>query len=174
MLPEKLQQSEPLNRIVWKKASELIANDYNPNVVIDSELRLLEFSILKQGWIQPILTTKNDVIIDGFHRHYLSKKSSALMDRYKGLVPCVELDLTESERMMLTIRINRAKGNHVAIKMHEIVSKLYQDHNCTKAEICQGIGATMEEVDLLLKENVFDALNIKEYNYSKAWVPLKK
>lgn len=91
------------------------------------------------------------------------------MKVYRGYVPVVILDLTEAQRMMLTVRINRAKGSHVSVRMHELVTSLKNDHGLSITEIAQGIGATVNEVELLLKENVFDALNVREVKYSKAW-----
>ena len=164
-----MYKNEPISKVEWIDVNELDANEYNPNVVLNKELSLLEFSILKNGWIQPILIDKNNVIIDGYHRYYLSKTSKKLGKVYERKAPCVRMDLDEAERMLLTIRINRAKGNHVAIKMHEIVRALIDEHQVTKEYICESIGAGIQEVDLLYKEGVFDALNIKEHKYSKAW-----
>jgi len=110
------------------------------------------------------------IVIEVFHRYSLavhSKKVRALTD---GLVPAV-LALSEPERKLLTIRINRAKGSHIAIKMHDVVTSLYEEHGIPKVEIARGIGATQGEVDLLLMEGVFQKLNIKDHQYSKAWYP---
>lgn len=65
----------PIDSIEWIDAELLTANDYNPNVVLRHEFRLLEHSLLKNGWIQPILVTQDNVIIDGFHRVTLAKTS---------------------------------------------------------------------------------------------------
>jgi len=161
--------NEPVSNVQWVDAQELNSNDYNPNVVLNQELKLLEFSILKNGWIQPVLVDKSMTIIDGFHRSYLSKNSKLLKEKYDGKVPVVQMNLTEPERMLLTIRINRAKGNHVSIKMADIVKSLIDKHNYSPAQIMEGIGCTKDEVDLLYKDGVFDHLNIKEHQYSKAW-----
>ena len=58
-------KDDPINNIEWRKASDLNANDYNPNMVFDQELKLLERSILSTGWVQPILVDADDNIIDG-------------------------------------------------------------------------------------------------------------
>jgi ParB-like chromosome segregation protein Spo0J len=162
-------KADPISNVQWRKAELLNANAYNPNVVLNQELKLLEFSILKNGWIQPVLITEDNVIIDGYHRSYLGKTSKAIQEKYDGHVPCVVMDITEAERKLLTIRINRAKGNHVAVKMHDIVKSLIDEHNYSPQQIMEGIGCTKQEVDLLYRDGVFDALNIKEHEYSKAW-----
>jgi ParB-like chromosome segregation protein Spo0J len=162
-------KEDPISNVQWVDAEKLNANDYNPNVVLNKELQLLELSVLKNGWIQPVLVNKDYTIIDGYHRSFLSRTSKALKEKYEGKVPCVVMDLTEPERMLLTIRINRAKGNHIAVKMHDIVKALIDKHEVSVDYICKSIGAGKDEVDLLYKDGVFDALNIKEHKYSKAW-----
>ena len=100
---------------------------------------------------------------------FLSKNSKKLLEKYDGKVPVVVMDINEPERMLLTIRINRAKGNHVSVLMHDIVTELIDKYNYTTEQIRDGIGCTKDEVTLLYRKGVFDALNIKEYKYSKAW-----
>ena len=163
--------NDPINRIEWREASSLNANDYNPNVVFTPELKLLEKSILKTGWVQPILITKEGTIIDGFHRHRLAQDSVKLKEKYKGKVPCAVMDINVVEAMIVTIRMNRAKGSHVAVKMSEIVRKLIDSMGVLPEELAQDIGATKAEIDLLYQDGVFKMKNIKDYKYSKAWVP---
>lgn len=161
----------PIDNVEWVSVDELVSNDYNPNVVLKQELSLLEFSILKNGWIQPILVTNTGIIIDGFHRFMLAKTSQKVSALTGGKVPVVRMDISEPERMMLTIRINRAKGNHVAIKMHEIIDSLVNKYGLNLNAIAEGIGATKAELQLLLQENVFKALDIPNHKYSYAWYP---
>ena len=47
--------NDPISKVTWINVDNLKSNNYNPNVVLNQELKLLEFSILKNGWIQPIL-----------------------------------------------------------------------------------------------------------------------
>jgi ParB-like chromosome segregation protein Spo0J len=163
--------ASPISNVEWVDVEKLSANDYNPNVVFNKELKLLEFSILRNGWIQPILVTQDYVVIDGFHRSSLARTSAKIKAKYNGLVPVVVMNLTEPERMLLTIRINRAKGSHIAIKMADIVKTLVNEHEIPVNEIAEEIGATKDEIDLLLMDNVFKALDIQNHKYSKAWYP---
>lgn len=162
---------DPIDDVQWLFASSLNANDYNPNVVYNTELRLLEYNIVKHGWIQPVLVSPQMVIIDGFHRWKLSVDSTEIKKRYGGKLPCVVLDLSEPECMLLTIRINRAKGQHAALRMSAIVQRLINNEGMAPEYIARGIGATMEEVNLLLADGVFKAKSIANYRYGKAWVP---
>jgi ParB-like chromosome segregation protein Spo0J len=162
---------EPISRIEWLPVEMLQANGYNPNVVLKTELELLEFSVLKTGWIQPILVSRDYVIIDGFHRWHLSLKSARLREKYRGEVPCCVLDVDLPEAMLMTVRINRAKGSHVAVRMHELVKQLVDDHAYDAQRIAQGIGAHKGEVELLYSEGVFAAKKTPDHKYSKAWKP---
>lgn len=164
----------PISKVTWINAQELNANDYNPNVVYNREMNLLKFSLLKQGWIQPILVTQSYEIIDGFHRATLAKQDKQVKDMTNGLVPVVIMDLTEPQRMLLTIRINRAKGSHIAVKMSDIIKTLVRDYGMSLDTIKKEIGATKDEVELLLMDNVFKQKGINEQTkYSKAWIPNK-
>ena len=48
--------------------------------------------------------------IDGFHRWTLSLRSERLKGKYNGDVPCCLLNTDLPEAMLMTVRINRAKG----------------------------------------------------------------
>lgn len=164
---------QPISNVQWVPVEKLQANDYNPNVVFSDEMKLLKYSIEKSGWIQPILVTQDYVIIDGFHRATLAKQHKDIT--VEGKVPCVVMNLSEPERMLLTIRINRAKGSHIAVKMADIIHKLVNDYCMSLEAVGHGIGARQEEVELLLMDNVFQKKNItEETRYSKAWIPAIK
>ena len=165
---------EPIEQIEWIDADALEINDYNPNVVMNAELKALEFNILQVGWVQPIIVSKAHVIIDGFHRVMLSKQSSPLREKYNGKVPCIVFDLPRDKAMTLTVRMNRAKGSHVALKMSEMIRELIDRHKWSNADVAKEIGATVKEIDLLYQESVFKMKNIKGYKYSKAWYPVLK
>lgn len=166
-------ENEPISRIEWRDAASLSANEYNPNVVFTPELKLLERSILLTGFVQPILITEDGTIIDGFHRTRLSMESATLKKRYGGKVPCAVLDVSRSQAMILTIRMNRAKGTHVAVRMSDIVRELIDVHKCDPQEVAIEIGATKDEIDLLYQDGIFKMKNIDKYQYSKAWYPVK-
>ncbi len=162
---------DPIDHIQWVPTGQLDGNRWNPNRVHKMELRLLETSILGTGWLQPILANPDGLIIDGFHRWRLAQDSQRIRDRWAGSVPVAVLNLTTPEAMLLTIRINRAKGTHVAVHMSAIVHELLQVYHYDPQEIAQGIGATLDEVELLAADGVFAAKGIKDWAYSQAWYP---
>jgi ParB-like chromosome segregation protein Spo0J len=174
-------EDHPISKVQWENVNLLRANSYNPNVVLTPELKLLRFSLLKQGWVQPILVGHDPgeearvfEIIDGYHRYTLCKTDKAVWALTQGLVPVVVMHLTVPERMMLTVRINRAKGNHMAIRMHEIVAQLHNELGVSIADISEGIGADKHEIDTLLMEDIFKKKDVANVPYSKSWVPTKR
>mgnify|MGYP002847102218 FL=1 len=157
----------PIENVTWIDVNRLKVNDYNPNKVLKNEMRLLELSISKNGWIQPILINQDYEIIDGFHRATIAKTSKVI----GSFVPCCILDAPKPDQMLLTIRMNRAKGQHMAFKMHEVITRLHDEYDYSIDEIAKQIGASHEEINLLLQENVFKKLDIENHEYSKAWIP---
>jgi hypothetical protein len=73
--------------------------------------------------------------------------------------------------MLLTVRINRAKGVHASVKMAELIKSVIQEYDYTVDQVKEAIGATRDEIELLLEENVFKALGIEAHKYSEAWYP---
>lgn len=159
--------------IDWRDAKTLDGNSWNPNCVFMPELRLLERSILLQGWLQPILINPRGIVIDGFHRWRLSLDSERIREKFAGKVPCVVMDVDDGHAMLLTVRMNRAKGTHVAMRMASLVRRLLDEFHFTPEQIAVELGATADEVALLSQENVFKARDLKNYAYSKAWYPIE-
>ncbi|MGL1907245.1 hypothetical protein ACDJ41_14215, partial [Proteus mirabilis] len=48
-------KNEPTDCVLWIKQQQVIANDYNPNVMSPTEKRLLETSLVKDGYTQPVV-----------------------------------------------------------------------------------------------------------------------
>ena len=146
--------NDPIDNIEWLDAASLTANDYNPNMVFNAELRLLERSLLSQGWIQPLLITADNRIIDGFHRWRLSLESKPLLAKYAGKVPCARLNVDEGEAMALTVRMNRAKGTHAAFKMAEAAGsgRVFEEFESLAEDyLAWARGMTWEQVAAMAK-----------------------
>lgn len=148
-------------------------NIWNPNTVFNTELTLLEESILESLWLHPIIVNKNLTIIDGYHRYWLAKNSQKIMEKDNGLVPCVILDIDDRDAMMMTVRINRAKGTHGAIQMRDLVRTLIDEHDVSPQEMVEKMGMTESEVGLLYEGSLLKKRNLQNHTYSKAWVPIE-
>lgn len=162
----------PLNSLQWVDRTKLRANDYNPNVVNEENLKLLIQSILTNGWTLPIVVRPDYTIIDGFHRWTVSGREP-LLTKLGGKVPVVIVDHTErSEDMYGTITHNRARGTHLLEPMKKIVKDLL-DSGKTVKEICQQLGMREEEVYRLSdfsKEDFLKMMVGKDMRYSKATI----
>ncbi len=168
-------KGEPVDFVKWVKNENVTQNDYNPNKVAPTEMKLLELSIHNDGYTQPIVawsdTDKDGIeVIDGFHRHRVGKESAAIRQRVNGYLPIVDIRTEQSskkDRMASTIRHNRARGKHQIDAMSEIVIEL-KNRNWRNARIAKELGMDEEEVLRLCQisgmENLFS-----DKDFSKAW-----
>lgn len=167
-------KNEPVDCVVWVKNSEVEANDYNPNTVAPPEMRLLEQSIMENGYTQPIVSWKKDdgglEVVDGFHRNRVGKEVKEINERILGYLPVVVInsDKTDrADRIAATIRHNRARGKHQVQSMSEIVLEL-KNRNWTNERISKQLGLDEDEILRLCQitglENLF-----KDAEFSKSW-----
>jgi ParB-like chromosome segregation protein Spo0J len=164
--------SEPVDYVRWVKSDEVHANDYNPNSVAPPEMKLLEHSILNDGYTQPIVTWPNNgfEVVDGFHRNRVGKESSDVGKRIHGYLPLVVLDDSrhdKNDRMAATIRHNRARGKHKVESMSEIIVELKR-RRWNNDKIAKELGMESDEV-LRLTQISGIAEMFKDSEFSKAW-----
>ncbi len=76
--------------------------------------------------------------------------------------------------MMMTVRMNRAKGTHVAYRMSHIVHRLLDEFMLDPQQIATEMGMTKDEVDLLYQEDVFKQKDTAHHVYSKSWIPAER
>jgi len=166
-------KSEPVDYVVWINSNKVVANDYNPNVVAPPEMKLLEHSVLMDGFTQPIVTFPHDQkveVIDGFHRLRVGKECESVQKRIKGYLPTVIIkgDRTEkNDRIASTIRHNRARGKHQIDAMSEIVLEL-KNRNWKNERIARELGMDEEEILRLCQITGLEGL-FKDDDFSKAW-----
>lgn len=168
-------KSEPVDFVKWVKNDTVTANDYNPNKVAPPEMKLLELSIVNDGYTQPIVSWSNpekeDIeVIDGFHRNRVGKESKAVQGRVKGHLPIVDIRTEQSsknDRMASTIRHNRARGKHQVDAMSEIVIEL-KNRNWRNARIAKELGMDEEEVLRLCQISGMEHL-FSDKDFSRAW-----
>lgn len=146
--------------------NKIIANNYNPNVVASPEMKLLELSIIRDGYTQPIVTfydSEKDIyiVVDGFHRYSVGKKLKL------SKLPIVVIDKPLEDRIASTIRHNRARGTHQIKNMSSIVLDLYKS-GWTDFQIAKELGMEMDEV-LKLKQITGLEEAFKNMEFSKSW-----
>lgn len=160
----------PLKSLQWVDRTLLKANDYNPNVVNEENLKLLIQSILTNGWTLPIVVRPDFTIIDGFHRWTVSGREP-LYTKLGGKVPVVIVEHNErSEDMFGTITHNRARGVHQLEPMKKIVKELLDAGNSID-EISKQLGMKAEEIFRLSdfsKDEFLKMMAGNHKNFSKA------
>ena len=164
--------SDPVSNVRWVKLEQVEANDYNPNIVAQNELRLLYRSIEADGYTQPVVTIYDPerdrfIIIDGFHRYLVMKYHQDIRDRTDGHLPIVVLDKSPNERMASTIRHNRARGKHHITGMADVVFRML-DNGATDETICQDLGLEPDELIRLKYVTGFAKL-FEGVEYRQAW-----
>lgn len=166
---------EPVDCVIWVRGEELHANDYNPNSVAPPEMKLLQLSIMSDGYTQPIVAwpvagASGYEVVDGFHRNRVGKEVGAIKKRTLGRLPIavVNADRTSKEdRIAATIRHNRARGKHAVDAMAEIVVDLSR-RNWSNERISQELGMEADEV-LRLKQITGLAELFADREFSAAW-----
>jgi ParB-like chromosome segregation protein Spo0J len=142
-------------------------NTYNPNHVSDDKMKLLEESILSNGFCFPVVTIYDPdiekyVIIDGFHRYLIFRDWLEAKQ-----LPIVVLEHDISQRMAATVQFNRARGVHQVELMGDLVQALVEQ-GVPDEEIAEKLGMEFEEV-YRLKQITGIAELFKNQIYSKAW-----
>ncbi len=145
----------PVYNVQAISVDKVHANNYNPNVVAPTEMRLLELSIWEDGFTMPCVcyyTPEDDryILVDGFHRYTVLKTSKRIYEREKGLLPVVVINKDLSHRISSTIRHNRARGTHNIELMSHIVGEL-DKAGMTDQWIMKHIGMDRDEL-LRLKQ----------------------
>jgi len=167
-------KSEPVDCVIWVPGDSIYANDYNPNKVAPPEMRLLEISILEDGYTQPIVTWIDDEnkreVIDGFHRNRIGQESAIIRERMYGYLPVTTVNESRhdrGDRIASTIRHNRARGKHQISGMSDIVIELSR-RNWSDTKISKELGMDPDEV-LRLKQITGLAEMFANEEFSEAW-----
>ena len=136
---------EPISHVQIVDRDSLKPNNYNPNKVMEENLKLLEQSILNNGWTLPIVVRPDMVIIDGFHRWTVAGREP-LKSLLGGKVPIVVVAHdTHEEDIYGTITHNRARGTHLLDPMKAIIKELLESGK-TVQEISKQLGMSDEEI----------------------------
>ena len=168
--------AEPVDCVLWVKHEEIEANDYNPNSVAPPEMKLLELSIVSDGYTQPIVAWEQIEngsrfeVVDGFHRTRVGKECSSVKARLFGYVPVsvIKGDRVErNDRIASTIRHNRARGKHAVTAMSDIVVELKR-RNWSDKKIGKELGMDPDEV-LRLSQISGLAEMFSDCAFTEAW-----
>lgn len=168
-------KDEPVDCVLWVKADQVNANDYNPNSVAPPEMELLRVSIMADGYTQPIVTHPEDgqfTVVDGFHRNRVGKECKDVRYRLREHLPVVVIKESQGDkgdRIASTIRHNRARGKHRVEAMSDIVLELKR-RNWTDKKIGSQLG--MDEDEILRLTQIGGLADMfADCEFSEAWNP---
>lgn len=165
----------PLKQIQFIDRDKVKPNDYNPNKVLEKNLKLLMESILNNGFCFPIVIRPDYTIIDGFHRWCVSGREP-LRTMLGGKIPVVIVEHENAtDDMAGTITFNRARGTHLLEPMENIVKKLLHEGLPVK-EISKKIGMSEEEIYRLSKmdrDSFLRIMNSRSQMYNNAMVTIR-
>jgi len=158
----------PVSHVAWVETKKVHGNDYNPNAVAPPEMKLLELSIMNDGFTQPIVVWQTEEgeyeVVDGFHRHLVGVKIGMT---HLPVVIVNDDRLDRGDRITSTIRHNRARGRHQVGAMSEIVQELVR-RNWSDKKIGKELGMEPDEV-LRLKQITGLADLFSDEEFSEAW-----
>lgn len=162
----------PLRELKFVNRDLVKPNDYNPNKVLEKNLKLLIESIMSNGFCFPIVIRPDYTIIDGFHRWVVSGREP-LRTMLGGKIPVVIVaHETQADDMAGTVTFNRARGTHLLEPMEKIVQNLL-DEGLSVDEISKKIGMSKEEIFRLSKidrEQFLQLVTSRDQRYSKAQI----
>ena len=165
---------EPVDCVLWVKEDEIEANDYNPNTVAPPEMKLLQLSILEDGYTQPIVAWNRGEsqfeVVDGFHRHRVGRECDEIAQRIRGYLPLAVINTGKTDRgnrIASTIRHNRARGKHGVSPMSDIVVELKR-RNWSDKKIAKHLGMDPDEI-LRLCQITGLAEMFSDREFSEAW-----
>lgn len=168
-------KDHPIDLVLWVPIADVVKNDYNPNAVAPTELKLLETSICEDGYTQPVVTWISETgreIVDGFHRSKVAKDSTTVAETLHGFLPVTTVrnrQTDKSNRMAATIRHNRARGKHSVQAMSDIVVELKR-RRWSDEKIARNLGLEQDEI-LRLCQVTGIASVFADRDYSEAWEP---
>jgi hypothetical protein len=158
----------PVLNAVLVNRSLVQANDYNPNHVAKDKMKLLQTSIVENGFCFGIVSIYDDelqkfVIIDGDHRNQISGEKWLKLT----YVPLVILNHQMSKRLSATVQFNKARGVHQIEGNAGLVRRMVE-LGISDIDICKALGMEPDEV-LRFKRNVKIVDVYKDLNFSNSW-----
>lgn len=147
---------------------------WRTNYILKPDLKILILSIEKYGLLSPIVVQKSSkTIIDGHQRIIAVSQSKILSKQYAKSIPCIEVDISDIDAMVLHVQMNRGRGSIMAKRMSDVVKKIHQSQVYSIDEIDEMFNMSVQESDMMLDGSLIKMRKIKEHTYSKAWVPIE-
>ena len=150
--------------IEYVALTAIAPNDYNPNRQSDHDFELLLRSIEEDGFTQPVIVTRENIIVDGEHRW------RAALALGMTEIPIVRVDMSAEQARMSTIRHNRARGSHDV----ELEAAILKDLESLGALEWAQTSLMMDDAEVArLLEDIGAPEAYAAEEFSEAWIPDK-
>ncbi len=135
-----MSENKIYSDIQMVETNKLKPNDYNPNIMTDEQFDSLVQDFKENGFVgQPIIATKDNIIIDGENRW----RCAGFLNYKK--VPVVYFNpKNKNHQKMLTIAWNAKRGEFSPTKLAGIIQELNQKH--TLDELSGKLGFSVEHL----------------------------
>ena len=150
-------KAQPVDCVLWIRDEAVTTNNYNPNHLAAAEARLLQRSLERDGFTQPLVVSARGQqryeIVDGAHRRQLCRSRPALQKALHGYLPVACLtENSRASRLASTVRHNRARGRYHAGAASELVREL-SGLGWTDSKIASELGMSAAEVQKMKQLN---------------------
>jgi ParB-like chromosome segregation protein Spo0J len=154
--------------------SVLVVPEWRATYILRPDLLVLSASLTDFGFIQPIHVSANTgEIIDGSERYLLATNVKQIIESTGGKIPVIKHDVGRLEAMEMHLRLNRGRGSVVAKPMSSIIKKLVRSRSYNQKNLERILCMKENEYSLMMDGTILKSRNIKEYTYSRAWVPVE-
>lgn len=141
------------------------------NHILRPDRLLLQDSLMKFGWIQPLtVRVANNSIIDGLSRWVLAAEHPETLGKE---IPVHWIDCDEVDAMVLHIVLNRGRGNVLNRDLSQLIKRIRRTKKYEDEFLKQSLRMTDDEFDLLADGTLIKMRKVSRHTYSKAWVPVE-
>jgi ParB/RepB/Spo0J family partition protein len=164
VVAKKFNKLERLS-VTYVPTDAIKPNSYNPNRQSPEDFELLLRSIEEDGFTS-VITVQEGVneIVDGEHR-WRAAQALGLTE-----IPVVFVDMTTAQRMVSTLRMNRARGNEDVELSAQVLRDLQAIGALDHAQ--DSLALSDAEINLLIT-NVAAPELLAGDDFTDAWVPFK-
>ena len=92
---------------------------YNPRIIDDKEMTALKKSIMKFGFVEPIVVNNDMTVIAGHQRLRACEELGK-----KEPVSAVIIDISKKEEKALNLALNKISGTWDVAKLYEVINEL--------------------------------------------------
>lgn len=147
--------------LVLMSPDDITKNDWNPNVMEEERIKLLETNIKRVGFLVPVVVRKEGKtyqIVDGEHR-WKAAQNIGLKE-----IPVVVATVDEWEAKLQTINLNNIKGELDQFKLAKLLEGLRTHYSDLELE--EMLGYTPEQLSNYQHLLDFDFNQYKDYEPS--------